>query len=449
MNEPRGLSESNRRSTTGRNLTATGVILLVGGSVAKRRLFECNLKRLNYDLVGIIHVVPRSLRPASHADSSCWDASKEISDICERFRVIAIIPLIDSVVCQCDTFCARLGLHGNDPATSIFRVDKERMQSACRVAGIRFTLSERVSSLEEAINVWRIKFLEQPIVCKPARSGGGDGVQVCVSKRDITAYMGKFLNAVNLERHRNTDIIVQEMHRMNSEFIVNSVSTRGVHYISDVWMSKSKRFGNVFLYDTQELVTRESEITYTVIEYARKVLTACGVRHGACHTEVSVNILEDGKVSDICLIEVNARIAGEIRTDAILGWNRYDQIYWLLVSLFEGDRLQTLNEFFTPSPSVLAVFLRNLIPNGTQCMSREALKKIRALKSFVRFGRGLAFLNEISHLESAKISQVVVSKTVDLISSPGVVLLVGPSAREDAISIRNLESNSLYHNTMT
>lgn len=80
-------------------------------------------------------------------------------------------------------------------------------------ASVPCSYSERVSSIEEALRVWEYNFNCQKVVCKPPRSGGSDGVQVCSDKNEIIACMQKFHNAINLERLRNTDIIMQELHR--------------------------------------------------------------------------------------------------------------------------------------------------------------------------------------------------------------------------------------------
>ena len=106
---------------------SASVILLVGGSAAKLRLFEIHLKRLHYASVSVFHVVcPPAFRSESNV-LCAWDPTFAILSLSERFRVLAIIRLKDSVVCQCDSVSARLGLRGNDPDTSLFRVDKQMM----------------------------------------------------------------------------------------------------------------------------------------------------------------------------------------------------------------------------------------------------------------------------------------------------------------------------------
>ena len=411
---------------------------------------------MNYFSISMVHLVQEPYKQTNETGGP-WDPSSAILGVCERFRVIALIPLIDSVVCYCDALSARLGLFGNDPETSFYRVDKEGMQRACRERGLGSIRSIRVSSEEHAVHVWEAEFGGGEVVCKPPRSGGGDGVQVCSTEEEIRTYMRRFHNALSLERFKNTDIVMQPVHGMSREFVVNTVSVKGNHFATDVWMSDTKRSGkqNVFLYDVQELVT-DKKIANCVSEYVKQVLSACGVQYGACHTEVAGKMSAEGNVSDLCLIEVNARVAGEIRTDAqIPGWSRYDQIFWLIQSIVAPiDRVAAIDDLpfsINPASSVLAVFLKNFSEKPACVVSLKGIETIRALPSFVRFGRGLAFLNNMRDDDffSRCLCLPPIGKTVDLISSPGVVVLVGPSAHQDANAIRILEANSLYlnHNT--
>ena len=59
-------------------------------------------------------------------------------------------------------------------------------------ASVPCSYSERVSWIEEALRVWEYNFNCQKVVCKPPRSGGSDGVQVCSNKNEIIGNMQKF-----------------------------------------------------------------------------------------------------------------------------------------------------------------------------------------------------------------------------------------------------------------
>ena len=427
------------------------VIIIVGGSIIKRKLLETSLSSLNYKHVGIVHIT-RPIRPHSaraegprlnHTQS--WDPRTVILAYSSRFQAAGIIPLIDSVVGHCDSVSAQLKLPGNDPLKFEIRVDKEKMQSALMQSDLPHAPSLRVSCLHDAISAWKSKFSSRPVVLKPPRSGGCDGVAVCASEREIACYLERYLNKLNLERLRNSEIVMQEFLQFNSEYIVNSVSVDGLHFITDVWNGKSKNSGSVFIYDTQELVTDYSSMQ-VLLDYTKAVLTTTGVRYGACHTELGVQVDDSGKIEAYSLIEVNPRVAGEIRTcNSIPNWNRFDQVYWLILSIVDPTRFLHDTHNLPPLsqiPPVVAVFLRN--PHHASChLNVHALGTIRKLPSFSRFGRGLTPLNDISDLAEWT-SPIPAVKTVDLISSPGVVLLVGETAHTDTQTIREIEANSLY-----
>jgi hypothetical protein len=419
----------------------TSVIILVGGSVIKRRLFEMHLQALDYKDVGIVHLTPPNL--AKMREQSCassWDPRDSLSDFYDHFKLIAIVPLIDAMAPFCDLMCQKLGIRGNDPSTSLLRVDKECMQQACSAAGVPFTISRRIESLHEAICVWRDEFFSADVVVKPVRSGGCDGVAVCNSIANLSDHVNRQLNALNLERTRNSELVMQEYLRVECEYVVNTVSINGFHFVCDVWRSSPKRSGELFLYDTQELVTNLTSISH-VIDYAKSVLNAVQVREGACHTEIGQCRDELDQIR-LSLIEVNPRLAGEIRTtNEIAGWHHFDQIYWLLVSILCPHRLVAapLNSV---TPNVIVVFLKNSLA-GPCYLLETGIALIRELPSFFRFGRGLAWANDRSLIKKHR-----VGRTVDLVSSPGAVILVGASAREDALKIRSIEKNSLYmHNS--
>ena len=417
------------------------VILLVGGSVIKRRLFEMHLQTLGCKDVGIVHLTPPSLvKMREQSCASSWDPRESLAEVSGHFRLIAVVPLIDSMVPFCDLMCQKLGIRGNDPSTSLMRVDKERMQRACSTAGVPHTRSHRISSLHEAICVWRDEFSSAEVVVKPVRSGGCDGVAVCTSIATLSDHVNRQLNALNLERTRNSELVMQEYLRVECEYVVNTVSINGVHFVCDVWRSSPKRSDEMFLYDTQELVTDLTTISH-VIDYAKSVLNAVQVREGACHTEIGQCSDESGRMR-LSLIEVNPRLAGEIRTtNEIPGWCHFDQIYWLLVSILCPQRLveAPLNSV---TPNVIVVFLKNTLA-GSCYLQETGIALIRELPSFFRFGRGLAWANDRSLIKMHR-----VGRTVDLVSSPGAVILVGTSAREDALKIRSIEKNSLYmHNS--
>jgi hypothetical protein len=306
---------------------------------------------------------------------------------------------------------------------------------------------------------------------KPPRSGGSDGVRICGSEAEIQSYFVTFWNKLNLEKLRNTDIIIQKyLKAYNTEFIVNTVSYKGNHLVTDIWKSGSKRShcDGLFLYDYQELIwtastggpSQEMLPISVVLDYTYSVLNAVGVDHGASHIELAAMVdYPRNKINEVVLIEINPRVAGEIRTgnDLIPGWTHQDQIYWLLMSMIEPERflyscqnnthyIRCVPPVKSFSQHVVALFLRNRKAVANR-LSAKILWRIRTeLQSFVRFGRGLAWINDVRSLEELLFhkQRLIAPRTIDLITSPGVILLVGPTAFHDMQIIRNFECHYLY-----
>jgi len=460
------------------------VIILLGGSPVKKSLFESHIRSLKYPFVRIIHIPSGTLlmgrEEAADSDLSCEyrDVIEKITELSRRSTILGLIPLIDSIVPTVDIINNKLNLCSNSSDTSYLRCDKSHMQHSLSLNELNWIPSFRVSALEEAISIWTQDFARDPVVVKPPRSGGSDGVRICRSEGDLQSYFAAFFNKFNLEKLRNTEIIMQRyLKGYNTEFIVNTVSFNGSHLVTDIWKSGAKRSQSdgLFLYDYQELVwsvstggpsslttsSPESLCISAVLNYTYSVLDAVGMKFGASHIELAAHIdYPRMTVNDIVLIEINPRVAGEIRTgnDLIPGWSHYDQIYWLLMSIIEPDRfLATLSNEYkkllsipiqssTPQPHVVALFLRNRKAVANR-ISAKILWRIRTeLKSFARFGRGLAWINDIRSLDELLLhkQRLLAPRTIDLITSPGVILLVGPSAFHDMQIIRNYECHYLY-----
>ena len=473
------LPYASSRSLSERSNLQESILILLGGSPVKKYLFECHLRNLKYNYIRVIHfpsgtfLVEKSDSVESSAIREYRDVVECIQEVSKESPIIGLIPLIDSIVPMVDSLSQRLNLCGNSPDSSYTRCDKYEMQRSLVESGCSAIRSFRVSSLDECVTIWYSEFRRDPVVLKPPRSGGSDGVRICRSETELRAYFATFWNKLNLEKLRNTDIIMQRyLKGYNTEFIVNTVSYRGKHLVTDIWKSGSKRSqcDGLFLYDYQELVwsaqkggpVTDSHDTLNIsciIDYCFAVLDSVGMQYGASHMELAALIDYPKKViQDVVLIEINPRVAGEIRTgnDLIPGWFHYDQIYWLLMSIVQPYKflevLQSVTEktsclsSVTTSPFVVSLFLRNRKAHANR-LSAKILWRIRTeLQSFARFGRGLAWINDIKSLDELLYykQRLIAPRTIDLITSPGVILLVGPTAFNDMQIIRNFECHYLY-----
>jgi len=452
-------------------------LILLGGSPVKKSLFESHMRRLKYGSIRVLHIPSGTILSGreesgeSNSGSECLSLFETIGDLSRCWNIVGLIPLIDSIVPAVDILNEKLHLCGNTCDTSYLRCDKYYMQRSLEAHGLNSVLSFRVSNLDDCVSIWTGKFGREPVVMKPPRSGGSDGVRICRSEAEIQSYFVTFWNKLNLEKLRNTDIIVQKyLKAYNTEFIVNTVSYKGNHLVTDIWKSGSKRShcDGLFLYDYQELIwtastggpSQEMLPIAVVLDYTYSVLNSVGVEYGASHIELAAMVdYPRNKINEVVLIEINPRVAGEIRTgnDLIPGWTHQDQIYWLLMSMIEPERflyschnnrhyIECVPPVKSPSQHVVALFLRNRKAVANR-LSAKILWRIRTeLQSFVRFGRGLAWINDVRSLEELLFhkQRLIAPRTIDLITSPGVILLVGPTAFHDMQIIRNFECHYLY-----
>ena len=423
------------------------MIVVFGGSSAKIDLFRFHLKEFGFNLFSI----PMNDRLL------LANAEKDIfNDLSQKNgQIVSVMSMIDSLVPLADRLSQKMGLSGNDPKTSQNRCDKFAMQKALknfinqstseaihtRPYGVRLLETYECSSVGEGLKIWNELFHNNPVVLKPPKSGGCDGVHLCMTESEISNSIVSELGRVNIESIKNDSLILQEYLEPEGrvDFVVNTVSSNGKHMVTDIWMSVSKDVDKSgrFLYEKQELVNEGMDIS-NVVDFAFLVLEAVGMKFGPAHLEIS------SQKNQFSLIEINARIAGEVRTSNLpkYVWNFKDQLYWLSKSIADPLFPHRIAEPFpipTSSMRVILVFLKCPLDTGYLYFHQ-----FLSLRSFFRFGRGLnvinGYLKNQKFLKSIKLPKVV--QTVDLLSCPGVVILIGESAESDAYTIRRWEAES-------
>jgi biotin carboxylase len=130
------------------------------------------------------------------------------------------------------------------------------------------------------------------------------GVHICDDRAGLEeAFFGDIASA----RDRNGDsaeVLVQE-YIDGDEYVVNTVSCRGVHKVTGVMVYKKILLPEMApLYYTMSTFSPESDEARQVIDYTLKALDAIGVEYGPVHSEIMID--EKGPV----LIEANCRLCG-------------------------------------------------------------------------------------------------------------------------------------------
>ncbi len=110
---------------------------------------------------------------------------------------------------------------------------KNEMHNRLREKGLRYIRGKVVSSAEEAIEFYDLESLKE-VVIKPIYSAGSAGVRICLNKDEMIESIHEILGKENYYGGKIKELIVQE--RINgTEYIVNTVSHKGVHRITTIW----------------------------------------------------------------------------------------------------------------------------------------------------------------------------------------------------------------------
>lgn len=196
-----------------------------------------------------------------------------------------------------------LGLVGNNPDNIPKMRDKWLMQQALKEAGIRSIEGRIVGSVEEALEIFR-KSTDGKLVLKPVVGAATVGVHICGSEEEVTKAMEENFSMLSGIPGSKGQIIAQE-YIDGVEYVVNSVSSNGLHCISSVYEYNKRVIpGYGPIYENCINLSPTSPAVKPICDYATKVLDAVGFENGAVHAEYKLD--KRGPV----LIEVNCRVCG-------------------------------------------------------------------------------------------------------------------------------------------
>jgi cysteine synthase A len=198
---------------------------------------------------------------------------------------------------------AELGLPGNPPRAVRTCRDKSRVRRALDAAGIAQPRWARVSSPDEA---WRaVARTGLPCVVKPVDDSGSNNVLVCHDLEQVRAQIAVVLAVRrNLRGQPMAAAALVEDYVPGPEFSVEMFSHDG-----DAWcvgITRKTLGPPPFRVETGHLYPADlvPEQEKALVEHARALLQALGVRLGPTHAEIKLG--PDGPA----LIELNCRLAG-------------------------------------------------------------------------------------------------------------------------------------------
>ena len=290
----------------------------------------------------------------------------------------------------------------NVPGLAAARRHKGRAAELLYAAGV--SAPRTVSTADEdAVAAWlqAVDLADRPLVLKPPRSAGSDGVVLVEAGGDWRTPFRRLRGSVNALGVRDDEVVVQE-HLTGVEYAVDTVSVDGVHLLVAMFRYR-KEFTRYRIVDVLPLDQAPDLLALTT-----GALDAVGLRHGAAHTEVIMT--DDGPR----VVEVNARLQGgaaPTMSRLASGDSQLDRYAALLAG-------GPLVEAAPVTRWVRAIYL---CADHTGLCTPDALARLR---SQVRELPSYAQLDLFVRAGSP------IPRTVDLLTTPGRVLLAHDSAAQ-------------------
>lgn len=299
-------------------------------------------------------------------------------------------------------------LNTNSTALSLARRDKFFMAHALKKVGLPTPQFSKVSDWEELLKWKEGQKVNFPIVLKPLRSAGTDGVYICKDSEELRASFLKLQGSTDVLGNVNSQILVQSF-LTGTEFLVNSVSKNGEICIISIHQSQKKYVpGKGYVYDLEKLKKITGMAQACLIEMHKKVVSAVGIKYGPAHGEYMYST-EKGAI----LIEIAARPPGGFNRGALNACTGYNLMDLSIDAYIDPSKFDLVaSKPYERKQSFYQIEL-----------SSDSVGVIRNIETFTAKIKKLASFYAL-HLNVSEGVQVL--PTQDLLSSLGAVFLVHP-----------------------
>lgn len=378
-----------------------------------------------------------------------------------RYQVKCIIPGSEAGVTLADLLNGQLNLEtSNGMEFSLPRRNKYVMQETLKAHNIA-AIPQLLSKNSADIFSW-IDNIGFPIVLKPVSSSDSEGVSFCNSREEILTAYHNLIAKCNLYGEKNDEVLVQKKME-GKEYVINSVSYNGQHFITDIWTNIKRKIQNNYVYDYQDLILPSDPIFPQIKHYINSVLDTLNIRYGAAHCEIIIT--NEGPV----LIEMGARLAGGVNPSAIMDALGYSQLSVLVAAYLnpsqffnmikmheqnqhrEQDEHSKLREPFEQRKQS-----KQRVQSGLPEPGNNKQKYLRIVSLIVAFNEGKiinpfnaqVFYNipGFHSLQHVFEIDTPLQQTVDMTTSPGNIYLIADhqaTLDEAYQKIRSIE-NSIY-----
>ena len=349
-----------------------------------RRGFPCIKVASGYVSPALLNLVDATIRTdfvasINHDSSDPYKTIQQLRSL--PFDIIGAISGSELGIEVTDFITEALGVPTNGTELTNARRDKYQMGECVRRHGVRATKQARVQAWPE-VQTFLADLRPTPfkVIIKPIRSSGSDHVYLCTSEAELRTRFDEILGQKNQLGFVNDAVVVQEFLE-GMEYVVDTVSRRGVHKVVALWEYDKRFFGGFnFVYFGMGSVSGLSDVGRALCEYTVKVLDALNIVEGAGHGEVIMT--KDGP----CLVEIGARCHGCEGTfmplsDRCWGYNQVGAVVDATVSQAAFDAL----------PDVCGdekewAFKVDFVSNVTGLLDHiDHVDDMRKLPSFVQF----------------------------------------------------------------
>jgi hypothetical protein len=324
-----------------------------------------------------------------------------------------------------DALTEKLGLATNGTALSAARRNKFLMIERLRAAGLPVADQALCRTPADAA-AWFSRTGQRRVVCKPLNSAGTDGVSFHQTPGSLRDAAERLLGRPNRLGGFNEAIVVQQ-YLQGTEYVVDTVSCAGRHYVTAQWRYAKRHGEGAPVYEGVRLLQARGPEQDDLAAYALCVLDALGIRYGAGHHEIMYTAR--GPMA----VESAARGHGGTASSIAQACIGHSQIDLTLAAYTAPEQFALLcRDPYQLRKQARTVFL--IAPAAGMLLDAGRIEEIRRLPSCreltLRVGSGEP-----------------TQKTVDLFSSPGWTDLIGADeavvARDEA-HIRRLEECGLY-----
>lgn len=407
------------------------VVIVDGYSSAKQ--FPKQFEMLGYKVIHVhsAEVVPWWYGTPEKVDFVFDGDIEKLADELGRYPIDAVLNGTDYALDVADRLSERLGVPNNDISLSRARKNKYEQILALQKKGIPVPKTFASEKLEDILE-WVREHDTWPVVVKPPEAAGGEGVFICQTVDGIRDAFDTLIGKETTEKIMIDKVIVQEYLEggESDEYVINIASSRGRHYVTDVWRYKKRAVqkpdgGMTHIREYNELLC-VSEIDPKLIDYAKQVTMALGIQNGPSHIEIIKT--KNGPR----LVELNPRIAGA-------GAPKY-------VEAAKGTNPAFIAAMGLVSPDL---FEKQMALIRT---SQQRGRLVRLISTRSGKIKGVPFMDRLKDLPSYSSDHIfavgdMLSPTIDLDTCPGTIFLTHSDPaqiEQDYKKIREWEEEGFF-----